>query len=67
MRHSEQKCELFSSEWCIVGYVSGVLWDLRIRSIVKFRKFVVTTDLIMINIKMMLHFWSIEKHLNSGE
>ena len=25
---SEQKCAHFSSEWCIVGYVTGALWDL---------------------------------------
>ena len=26
--HSEQKCAHFCSEWCIVWYGTGVLWDL---------------------------------------
>ena len=33
MHHSEQKCSHFCSEWCIVGYGTGALWDLWIRSI----------------------------------
>ena len=33
MHHSEQKCAHFCSEWCIVGYGTGALWDLWIRSI----------------------------------
>ena len=28
MHHSEQKCAYFCSEWCIVGYQTGALWDL---------------------------------------
>ena len=28
MLHSEQKCAHFCSEWSIVGYVTGALWDL---------------------------------------
>ena len=28
MLHSEQKCSHFCSEWSIVGYGTGVLWDL---------------------------------------
>ena len=28
MHHSEQKCAYFCSEWCIVGYGTGTLWDL---------------------------------------
>ena len=28
MHHSEQKCAHFCSEWCIVGYGTGALWDL---------------------------------------
>ena len=32
MHHSEQKCAHFCSECCIVGYGTGALWDLRIRS-----------------------------------
>ena len=28
MHHSEQKCTHFCSEWCIVGYGTGELWDL---------------------------------------
>ena len=27
MYHSEQKCAYSCSEWCIVGYETGVLWD----------------------------------------
>ena len=27
MHHSEQKGAHFCSEWCIVGYGTGVLWD----------------------------------------
>ena len=27
MHHSEQKCAHFCSEWCIVGYGTGALWD----------------------------------------
>ena len=34
MHHSEQKCAHFCSEWCIVGYGTGVLRDLCNRSIV---------------------------------
>ena len=26
--HSEQKCAHFCSQWCIVGYGTGALWDL---------------------------------------
>ena len=33
IHHSEQKCVHFCSEWCIVGYGTGVLWDLWIWSI----------------------------------
>ena len=33
MHHSEQKCSHFCSEWCIVGYGIGALWDLWIWSI----------------------------------
>ena len=33
MHHSEQKCAHFCSEWCIVGYGTGALWNLWIRSI----------------------------------
>ena len=33
MFHSEQKCSHFCSEWCIVGYGSGALWDLWILSL----------------------------------
>ena len=29
IHHSEQKCVHFCSEWCIVGYGTGALWDLR--------------------------------------
>ena len=29
MHHSEQKCTHFCSEWCIVEYGTGALWDLR--------------------------------------
>ena len=29
MHHSEQKCAHFCSEWCIVGYGTGALWDLK--------------------------------------
>ena len=32
MHHSEQKCTHFCSEWCIVGYGTGALWDLCNRS-----------------------------------
>ena len=32
MHHSEQKCAHFCSEWCIVGYGTGALWDLWIWS-----------------------------------
>ena len=32
MCHSEQKCAHFCSEWCIVGYGTGALWDLWIWS-----------------------------------
>ena len=28
MHHSEQKYAHFCSEWCIVGYGAGALWDL---------------------------------------
>ena len=28
VHHSEQKCAHFCSEWCIVGYGTGALWDL---------------------------------------
>ena len=28
MHHPEQKCEYFCSEWCIVGCVTGLSWDL---------------------------------------
>ena len=28
MHQLEQKCAHFCSEWCIVGYVTGALWDL---------------------------------------
>ena len=28
MHHSEQKCAQFCSEWCIVGYGAGELWDV---------------------------------------
>ena len=28
MHHSEQKCAHFCSEWCIMGYGRGALWDL---------------------------------------
>ena len=28
MHHSEQKCAHFCSEWCMVGYGTGVLWHL---------------------------------------
>ena len=28
MPHSEQKCAHFYSEWCVVGYETGALWDL---------------------------------------
>ena len=27
MHHSEQKCAIFCSEWCIVWYETGALWD----------------------------------------
>ena len=27
IHHSEQKCGHFCSEWCIVGYRTGALWD----------------------------------------
>ena len=33
MHHSEQKCDHFCSEWCIMGYEMGVLWELGIISI----------------------------------
>ena len=33
MHHSEQKYAHFCSEWCIVGYGTGALWDLCNRSI----------------------------------
>ena len=33
MRHSEQKCIHFCSEWGIVGYGKGAFWDFLIRSI----------------------------------
>ena len=35
MLHSEQKCAHFCSEWYIMGYGTGALWDARIRSMVK--------------------------------
>ena len=28
IHHSEQKCAHFCSEWCIVGYGTGALWEL---------------------------------------
>ena len=28
MHHSEQKCAHFCSDWCILGYGTGALWDL---------------------------------------
>ena len=34
MHHSEQKCAHFCSKWCIVGYGTGAMWDLWIRSTV---------------------------------
>ena len=34
MHHSEQKCAHFCSEWCIMGYGTGALWELWIISIV---------------------------------
>ena len=34
MPHSEQKCTNFCSEWSIVGFGTGVFWDLWIRLIV---------------------------------
>ena len=33
MHHSEKKCAHFYSEWCIVRYGTGALWDLLIWSI----------------------------------
>ena len=33
IRHSEQKCAHFCSEWSILGYGTGAFWDLWIRSI----------------------------------
>ena len=30
MHHSEQKYAHFCSEWCIVGYGTGAVWDLRL-------------------------------------
>ena len=33
MHHSEQKCAHFCSEWCIVGYGTGALWELWTRPI----------------------------------
>ena len=33
MHHSERWCAHFCSEWCIVGYRTGALWDLWIRLI----------------------------------
>ena len=30
MHHWEQKCAHFCSQWCIVGYGTGALWDLQI-------------------------------------
>ena len=35
MHHSESKCAHFCSEWCIVGYGTGELWDLWIGLTVK--------------------------------
>ena len=35
MHHSEKKCAYFCSEWCIVGYGTGALWDLWIRSYIR--------------------------------
>ena len=32
IHHSEQKCAHFCSEWCVVGYETGALWDLQERS-----------------------------------
>ena len=31
--HSGQKCAHFCSKWCIVGYRTGAVWDLRIWSV----------------------------------
>ena len=28
MHHAKQKCAHFCSEWCIVVYETGALWDL---------------------------------------
>ena len=33
VHHAELKCAHFCSEWCIVGYETGALWDLWIRSV----------------------------------
>ena len=33
MHHPKKKCTHVCSEWCIVGYGTGVLWDLQIWSI----------------------------------
>ena len=30
MHHWEQRCAHFCSQWCIVGYGTGALWDLQI-------------------------------------
>ena len=32
VHHAKQKCVHFCSEWCIVGYGTGALWDFWIRS-----------------------------------
>ena len=37
MHHSERKWAHFCSEWCIVGSVTGEVWDVWIRSIVHHR------------------------------
>ena len=38
MHHSEQKCTHFCSEWYIMGYGTGALWDLWFRPINPYRK-----------------------------
>ena len=35
MYNSEQKCAHFCSEWCIVGYGTGALWGLWMRSLLR--------------------------------
>ena len=54
MHHSEQKCAHFCSEWCIVGYETGALWDLWDWSIKLCQE---TSKEIFKDVSMEVRFW----------